>query len=332
MSTTAVDLHSPASGGFRHELMLHAGPEQFVRCAVRFAREAIENGDSVIFAFLDPLRSLVQAELGPDVEHVEFPDTQALARNPARIIPAWREWVAQHHDAGRGICGISQPVITRSPDAIVEYQIHELLLQAAFGPGPQWRMLCPYDTKALPGSLIAKAEEAHGVGPFGDAGSDGVPGAIRERPDAAFTALSAAFGSALPELDRAQLLYVREFGLAELGEVREAAQLCAGLLDGGRTADLALVIGELAANSIIHGGGRGTVSLWHDEDDVVCDVRDLGLVKDPLIGRRRPDTRIPGGAGLWIANQVCDLVQIRSAAESGTQVRVRMSQTGAAAA
>jgi hypothetical protein len=259
VNSTAVGAHPLASGGFRQELVLHAGPEQFVRCAARFAREAIKNGESVIVAVLDPLRSLVQAELGPDAEHVEFPDTQALVRNPARIIPAWREWVAQHHDAGRGICGISQPVITRSPDAIVEYQIHELLLQAGLRPWPAVADALPLRHE-FPSRITDRTGRA---GSWGGAVRRSRPGPRARRGPGALGRrlhrVHAAFGSALPELDRARLLNVREFGLAELSGVRAAAQLCAGLL-GGRTADLALVIGELAANSIVHAGVRTRAS------------------------------------------------------------------------
>jgi len=42
-----------------------------------------------------------------------------------------------------------------------------------------------------------------------------------------------------------------------------------------------------------------------------------GRIDDPLVGRQR----------LWIANQICDLVQIRSG-ESGTQVRLQMAVDG----
>ncbi len=47
-----------------------------------------------------------------------------------------------------------------------------------------------------------------------------------------------------------------------------------------------------------------------------------GLITDPLVGRRKPNPEGGGGAGLWIANLLCDLVQIRSTPQTGTTVRV----------
>ncbi len=45
------------------------------------------------------------------------------------------------------------------------------------------------------------------------------------------------------------------------------------------------------------------------------------------MGRERPRAEQAGGRGLWITNQLCDLVQIRSS-ELGTEVRMRMNLGG----
>jgi hypothetical protein len=72
-----------------------------------------------------------------------------------------------------------------------------------------------------------------------------------------------------------------------------------------------------------HGGGRGDIRIWPEGDVLICEVRDRGRLDDPLAGRRRPDLVELGGHGLWIANQVCDLVQMRSFPE-GSAVRIHM--------
>jgi anti-sigma regulatory factor (Ser/Thr protein kinase) len=58
----------------------------------------------------------------------------------------------------------------------------------------------------------------------------------------------------------------------------------------------------------------------------VCEVRDGGQLSDPLVGRRRPSSDQIGGRGLWIANQLCDLVQVRSSDE-GAVVRLNVRPT-----
>ena len=53
-------------------------------------------------------------------------------------------------------------------------------------------------------------------------------------------------------------------------------------------------------------------------------LRDSGRIDDPLVGRRRPNSTQVGDRGLWLANQLCDLVQIRSNG-AGSLVRLQMS-------
>jgi hypothetical protein len=54
---------------------------------------------------------------------------------------------------------------------------------------------------------------------------------------------------------------------------------------------------------------------------MVCEIRDKGRFDRPLADRERPSRDIAAPRGLWLANQLCDLVQIRSVPE-GTVVRL----------
>jgi hypothetical protein len=56
-------------------------------------------------------------------------------------------------------------------------------------------------------------------------------------------------------------------------------------------------------------------------DTLVFEVADGGRIADPLAGRRRPPGSQQGGHGLWLCNQVCDLVQLRTFA-GGSVVRL----------
>ena len=87
------------------------------------------------------------------------------------------------------------------------------------------------------------------------------------------------------------------------------------------SADLALAATELATNSIQHGGGRGVLHAWGDSQYVHCQIADMGSILDPLVGRIRPAPGQQGGRGLWLVNQLTDLVQIRAVPE-GTIVRL----------
>lgn len=95
-------------------------------------------------------------------------------------------------------------------------------------------------------------------------------------------------------------------------------------LDRRAGADLVLAASELAANSVAHGGGAGTLRTWREGDRLVVDLEDAGWISEPLAGRLRPAVTQEGGRGLWLANQLCDLVQIRSSA-AGTTVRLQVA-------
>jgi anti-sigma regulatory factor (Ser/Thr protein kinase) len=87
-----------------------------------------------------------------------------------------------------------------------------------------------------------------------------------------------------------------------------------------RTEDLVLAVDELAANSIVHGGGTGTVAIWTEPGSVVCQVNDAGHLTNPLAGRIRPPSNQPGGRGLLLVNHLADLVRIHTT-PSGTAIR-----------
>jgi anti-sigma regulatory factor (Ser/Thr protein kinase) len=95
-----------------------------------------------------------------------------------------------------------------------------------------------------------------------------------------------------------------------------------------RADDLALAVSEVAANSIRYGGGGGLLRIWRDGQTLVCEVRDRGYIDDPLIGRTAPEPMAEGQRGLWLVNQLCDLVQLRSL-DDGVVVRLHTDLAGA---
>ena len=84
-----------------------------------------------------------------------------------------------------------------------------------------------------------------------------------------------------------------------------------------------LAVSEVAANTLRHTRSSGALAIWKDVGEVVCEIQDEGTITDPLAGRRRPSLEAMGGHGLWIVNQVCDEVEMRSD-ETGTTIRLHM--------
>ena len=115
------------------------------------------------------------------------------------------------------------------------------------------------------------------------------------------------------------------FGPEDLATVRWRVFDWASALGLGseRTEHLVGAVNELTSNSVRHGGGRGELRMWCEERMLLLEVRDRGHISEPLQRRTRPAPGQPTGRGLWLADQLSDLLQIRSGPE-GSIVRVHM--------
>jgi len=287
--------------GFRHEALIYRDAEGFLAGTVPFLRDALEAGEPALVAVTRSKAALLEAELGTDAVAVRFADIEQLGRNPARIIPFWRDFVDESE--GRPVCGIGEPVWPgREPAEVDECERHESLLNVAFSPSPAWSLLCPYDGRALGDEVLEKVAFSHR-----SIRRDGV----RERSGEYVTG-GDWFAGELS--DRPADFEVFEFDRNGLGDVRRRVGRAAGQagLTDDAIADIVIAASELAANSVAHGGGAGTLRTWRDPERLLIELEDAGSIEEPLAGRLRPQPTQGGGRGLWLANQLCDLVQIRS--------------------
>jgi anti-sigma regulatory factor (Ser/Thr protein kinase) len=303
VSVQAAETLDKSVAEFRHEALLYAGEDDFVRRVSAFVRDAAAADEPVLVvvgaAKIDRLRD----ELNGDGGHVQFADMAEIGNNPARIIPAWRQFVDERAAGGRPVRGVGEPIwVGRSPAELAECHRHESLLNLAFDGGPAWWLVCPYDTEALNPAVIEEARRTHHL-----VAEDGV--SRESRAYGGLEAAAAPFDEPLPE--PAGTVHELAFGTA-LEEVRRFVGRHASGLGEPRAAQLVFAAHEVAANSLRHGGGAGTVRVWEEPDGVVCEVRDLGRIAEPLAGRVRPGPGGEGGRGLWLVNQLCDLVQLRT--------------------
>jgi anti-sigma regulatory factor (Ser/Thr protein kinase) len=305
-------------GGFSHEALFYAGTRDFVEQIAAFVREGVAAGEPVLVMVRAEKIALLREALGAaDADRVHFADMGAAGRNPGRIISAWTDFAAEHLRDGERARGVGEPIWAgRSDDEMVECQHHEQLLNMAFGDAHGFRLVCPYDTDALPADVIEEARRSHPVLVFGAEplessdyrGAEATPHATMALPPPRAESQELGFqGTTLDSL-RA---FVMEHALAA-GFTTERAE------------ELVVAVNEAATNSVRHGGGEGALRLWRDGDSVVCEVRDRGRIDQPLVGRRRPERSTTGGHGLWLAHQLCDLVQLRSR-RGGTVVRLHMA-------
>lgn len=298
--------------GFQHEAFFYAGDDEFLAGTVPYLEEGISAGETVLAVLPEPRMRLVKEALGAAAEAVEFWDMGETGRNPARLISAWQDFL-RTCDPDRGVRGLGEPITPdRSAAEMEECELHELLFNLAFAKQRSLTVMCPYDISALEGEVLAGAERSHPVcaHPHGKSVSSRF-------------SLEALLERTLPPAGRPAVTL--PFGRADLALVRHLVAQCArsAKLATRRNEDLVLSVCEVATNSIQHGGGKGTLDLWDEDGELVCAVRDGGRIDDPLVGRMRPTPEQASGRGLWIANQLCDLVQIRSG-DGGTTVRLHV--------
>jgi hypothetical protein len=94
-------------------------------------------------------------------------------------------------------------------------------------------------------------------------------------------------------------------------------------MDPVQVESLVLAVHEIAANSLSQGGSSGSYRVAR-RPDPVCEIRDIGTIVEPPAGRGYPGSESVRGRGLWIATQLCDLVQVRTRS-SGSTVRMHLS-------
>lgn len=305
---------APKRSGFRHEAFFYADSDEFLAETVPFVEEGIYAGDRVFVVLPEPRLGLVRGALGTAAEEVKFLPMEEVGRNPARLVSACGD-LLRDREADQRVRGLGEPIWAgRSAAERDECERHERLLNLAFGEEQRANLalMCPYDASALDDEVLAQARRSH-----------------PHCSDSSGTSHSTQFApgnpleGSLPE--REVPAATLGFGKSDLRTVRRAVMdlACSAGLSQRRNEDLVLAVCEVATNSIQHGGGGGCLAIWRDDGELVCDLRDGGRISDPLVGRERPSVDQSSGRGLWIVNQLCDLVQIRSGVQ-GTHVRLRM--------
>lgn len=293
-----------------HRALFYRDSEEYLDGISSFVAPALAAGEPVAIAVPGPRKAdLVRDALDDRVAGVELLDMVELGRNPGRIISTIQRMVERR---GGRLHVVGEPIWPgRSPAEIREATRHEALVNLAW-PDGEVRALCAYDVTGLDDAILQDAERTHPA-----VVRDGL---LQESPSYHGPVPPAACEAPLPDpppdavalqFDAGELAYVRSL-VAEQGAI-------AGLRRE-QTAELVLAVNELTTNSVKYAGAGGILHVWSEPGQVTCQVEDIGSIADPLAGRRRgrPGT---GGLGLWMVNQVCDLVEVRTGT-AGSTVRV----------
>lgn len=300
---------------FVHPALFYRTEQEYTQQTVSFLREGLANGEPMAVAVPGPNLELIKAGLSADAEGILFLDMTEAGRNPGRIIPKVLRGFADAHPEGR-VRIIGEPIWAGR--SAVEYPAcaqHEALINAAF-EGRAVTILCPYDETRLDERVIADAKVTHPILISGD-------GHERVSDIYDWEAVVDRYNQELAPVPDA---VVFPYGGEELPAARQfaLAQATRLGLSGERLLDAELAVAELTTNSVVHGGGRGSLAVWAEQGQLVVEVRDAGRLADPLAGRRPPERGQIGGRGLMLVHHVSDLVRMHTG-DQGTTVRFYLS-------
>ncbi|GAA0453144.1 sensor histidine kinase [Streptomyces sp. NPDC046215] len=296
---------------FVHPALFYRDEAEYLAGTVPFVLDGLAAGEPVAVAVPGRQLALLRDALGAEAAGaVRLIDMEQAGRNPGRIIPRVLRAFADAHQGGH-VRIIGEPVWAgRSPAEYPACVQHEALINHAF-TGRDVTIVCPYDTSRLSAAALDDAHATHPV--IIDAG--------KERPSASYAPdqIIAACNRPLPLAPGAAAF---AFDAETLPDARHfATRLATGLgLPPDRQDDLALSVAELTTNSVVHGGGTGTLRIWGEDGHVVYEVEDRGHLGDPLAGRHPVPPGRPGGRGLLLVHCLTDLVRTHTRAQ-GTTIR-----------
>jgi anti-sigma regulatory factor (Ser/Thr protein kinase) len=315
---TATIGETGRASGFVHPALLYSGAAEYLAATVPFVRAGLTAGEPVAVAVPPANLAILAGGLGAAAGEVRFLDMTQVGRNPGRIIPGVLRAFADEHPDGR-VRIIGEPIWPGRTD--LEYPAcaqHEALINHAFA-GRDATILCPYDVAGLDPLAVQEAAATHPVLIARDqewVSADYFPDDVVARYNCPLPAPPA--GAPVQRFDINSLADLRRFVVAQAARHG---------LGGERRDDLELIVNELAANAVVHGGGGGVLRIWAEpagSAGLACEVSSGGRIENPLSGRLPVSLDEDHGRGLLLVNHLADLVRVHTGPD-GTTVRIYLA-------
>jgi anti-sigma regulatory factor (Ser/Thr protein kinase) len=303
------------AGEFVHPALLYRDSDEYLAGTVPYIRDGLSAGEPVAVAVPTSNLALLRDALGIDAERVLWRDMTVAGRNPGRIIPTILLAFANAH-AGRRVRIIGEPIWAGR--SAVEYPAcaqHEALINAAFADRSA-TILCPYDVTGLDPAWVDDAYRTHPV----------MLTTTRRWDSPHYVdpiAVAADFNQPLPDPPTGTVTITVDLHTVRAARHFVAEQADRAGLAAERIENITIAVNELATNAVKYGGGSGELAVWAQDDRLVCQLSDGGSLTDPLAGRIPAAPEAPGGRGLLLVNQLCDLVRVHTTS-AGTTTRIQL--------
>jgi anti-sigma regulatory factor (Ser/Thr protein kinase) len=304
----------PTSDPLAHQAIIYRTVGELIGAAAPVLHAGVRAGERVVAIVDTSVADGLRDWLGPAAAAVEFTSPDEAMSLPAQnMVAATRRQVQALIGAGASavtMVGQHQPWMPNSDLAWWDAAFNVVLAELPV------TLVCACPAAAQQASRVIRQTHPwvrtdRGVAPnpaYRDAAS-----VLADHPPGAPPALGPC---------NVSLSFSSNEDLVELREHTSRHGRATGL-PAGRVGDLVLAVTELAANSIEHGAGHGTVQIWTEPGGLTVDVRDPGRMSHLLPGLRLPSTASLRGRGLWLGRELCEAMHVWHT-EAGTGVRVRI--------
>jgi anti-sigma regulatory factor (Ser/Thr protein kinase) len=307
---------SPATPSLVHQALLYVSAEQFLASAVPLVLAGLRERNAIVVVTTEEHTVQLRDQLGTDANHVSFHDAMSWFDAPGRTLAEYHrllDEVSAHH----GVLRLLGDAVWagRDPLETAGWQRYESVLNVALATSPAW-LVCGYDASALPADIVDSARRTH---PQLAVGVAAWPSDTYADPEAYYAELNEPLPPP-PATGVARLPFFADPSPVRLFVAEHALRFGVAV---SRLDDLVVAVNEVVTNAIRHGAGYGEMRVWATERWAVCDIFDPGTANDRFLGFLRTLTPSDHGHGLWIARQLCDVVEIRTE-QPGTVVRLHL--------
>ena len=311
-SGAAAD-RTAGNNGLDHLAFLYDDEREYLSCLAAFVRAGLRNAEPVFVAVPGRRAALLREQLGGESPQLRYGAMAETGRNPARLIPELYAFIEEH--PGQRVRYIGESVWPGRSDAeLCEATRHEALLNLAFATTPV-SIMCPYDVRSLATDVVGRVQHTH-------------PAILQDGQTQRATGYAsrgvvpAECDDPLPAPPASAQTLAYETSLRETRALVASHGAALGMADE-RITNLVIAAGDLTANTLRHTSAGGRLWVWHTGEEIICQVQDQGWITDPLAGRQHHSPE-DSGHGLWVVNQMCDLVEIRTSQATGTIIRLHM--------
>jgi anti-anti-sigma factor len=308
---------SPATAAVRHAVAVYDSDDALRDLVLPFVHEGLDGAERVVVLVSPPAEAGLRVALGAEASRVRW----SLPGAPLDHHGRRSEAVRAHLEAQRRAHGRTRLLVehgvgggrARLEDALRrDAADNELLGRYGF----PWT--CLYDARTTDADLLDAVVAAHPA----QLGASGVARANPSYlPPSRFLASRPATVAEVPERPPVDvpLSGVEAVTAARRVVGRLAERL--GVPEQGRD-EVELAVAEVAVNAVTHGRPPARVRAWAEGGSLVVRVDDAGDGGAIALAGWRPPGATAGGAGLWVARQLADVVAA-GRTEAGTAVEVR---------